>query len=111
MNERDLSQKTPPRCTSPRKGTPDNTEGIYPADTSKKDPDSQTGHQDAAAAAISPNAQPPRTEAPMFVIDHTWVPPPTKHNYFRNNILRNKISVNYFLSVFFQHGTMTLLFL
>jgi hypothetical protein len=33
MNERDLSQKTPPRHTSPPRGTPDNTEGVYPADT------------------------------------------------------------------------------
>jgi hypothetical protein len=63
MNERDLSQKTPPRHTSPRRGTPDATEDIYPADTSRKDPDSQTGHQDAAAAAISPNAQPHSTKA------------------------------------------------
>ncbi len=29
MNERDLSQKTPPRCMSPQRGTPDNNEGIY----------------------------------------------------------------------------------
>jgi hypothetical protein len=77
MNERDFSQKTPPRRMSPRRGTPDNNEGIYPADTSRKDLDSQTGHQDAATAAISPNAQPLSTEAPLFVIDCTWVPPHT----------------------------------
>ncbi len=36
---------------------------------------------------------------------------PLKHNNCRNNILRNKKTVNYFLNVFFQYGTMTLLFL
>jgi hypothetical protein len=78
MNERDLSQKTPQRRTSLQRGTPDATEGIYPADTSRKYSDLQTGHQDAAAAAISPNTQTHSTEAPLFVIDHTGVPPPTK---------------------------------
>ncbi len=97
MNERDLSQITPPRCTSPRKGTPDNTKGIYPANTSKKDPDLQTGHQDAAAAAISPNAQPPRTEAPMFVIDHTWVLPPTKAQLFQEQHLEKQKNSQLFL--------------
>jgi hypothetical protein len=111
MNERDLSQKTPSRCTSPRRGTPDAIEGIYPADTSRKDPDWQTGHQDAAAAAISPNAQPHSTEAPLFVIDHTWVPPPTKAQLLQEQHLAKQKTVNYFLSVFFQYGTKTLLFL
>jgi hypothetical protein len=92
MNERDLSQKTPPRCTNPQRGTPDT-----PADTSKKDPDWQTGHQDAAAAAISPNSQPPSTEAPLFVIDHTWVPPPTKAQLLQEQHLEKQKNSQLFL--------------
>jgi hypothetical protein len=91
MNERDLSQKTPPRCMSLQRETPDNTEGIYPADTSRKDLDQQIGHQDAAAAAISPNAQPPSPERHLclsLIILGYHHPP--KHDYCRIIILRNK---------------------
>ncbi len=97
INERDLSQKTPPRHTSLQRGTPDNTEGIYPADTSRKDPDLQTGHQDAAAAAISPNAQPPSTEAPLFVIDHTLVPPPTEAQLLQEQHIKKQKNSRLFL--------------
>jgi hypothetical protein len=97
MNERDLSQKTPPRCTSLQRGTPDATKGINPADTSRKDLDWQTSHQDAAAAAISPNVQPPRTEAPLFVIDHTWVPPSTKAHLLQKQHLEKQKNSQLFL--------------
>jgi hypothetical protein len=69
MNERDLSQKTPQRRMSPQQGKAEATEGIYSADTFRKDPDLQTGHHNVAAAAISPNDQPHSTEAPLFVIE------------------------------------------
>ena len=96
---------------SPRRGTPDNNEGIYPAETSRKDPDSQTDRQDAAAAAISqmPSLLVQRHLCLSLIILGYHHPP--KYNCCRNNILRNKQTVNYFLSVFFQYGTMTLLFL
>jgi hypothetical protein len=90
MNDRDLPQIPPQKRTSLQRGTPNITEGIYPADTSRKDTDLQTGHQDAAAAAISPYAQPHSTEAPLFVLTILGYPHPPKHNYCWNNILRNK---------------------
>ncbi len=105
MNERDLSQKSQPRCTSLQRGTPDATEGIYPADTSRKDSNWQIGHQDPAAAAILVQ----RHLCLLLTILGYHHPP--KHNYCRKNILRKKKTVNYFLSVFFQNGTKTLLFL
>jgi hypothetical protein len=46
MSERNLSKKTPPRHTSLQRRTPDNNEGIYPADTSRKDHDSQTASEE-----------------------------------------------------------------
>jgi hypothetical protein len=107
MNQRELSQKTPQRCTSQQRGTPEATEGIYPANPSRKDPDSQTAHQHAAAA-ISPNAQHHSSEAPLFVIDHTGVAPPTKAQSLQEQNLENKKTVNYFLIVFIQNGTKTL---
>ncbi len=54
---------------SPQQGKAEATEGIYSADTFRKDPDLQTGHHNVAAAAISPNDQPHSTEAPLFVIE------------------------------------------
>jgi hypothetical protein len=57
----------------------------------------QTGHQDAAATAISPNAQPPSTEAPLFVIDHTWVPPPTKAQLLQEQHLEKQKNSQLFL--------------
>jgi hypothetical protein len=98
INQRDLSQKTPQRCTSLQRGTPEATEGIYPADPSRKKPDSQTAHQHAEKA-ISPNAQPHSSEAPLFVIDHTGVASPTEAQLLQEKILRIKKNVNYFLIV------------
>jgi hypothetical protein len=74
MNQRDLSQKTPQRHTSLQRGTPEVSD---PADASRKDRDSQTAYQHTAAA-LTTNAKPHSSEATLFVIDHTGVPPPTK---------------------------------
>jgi hypothetical protein len=70
--------------------------GIYPADTSRKDPDSQTAHQHAAVA-ISPNAQPHSSEAPLFVIVHSRVAPPTKAQLLLEQHLENKKAHQLFL--------------
>ena len=57
----------------------------------------KTGHQDVAAATISPNAQPHSTEAPLFVIDHTGVPLPTKAQLLQEqHIEKQKNSQLYF---------------
>jgi hypothetical protein len=82
---------------SPQRGTPDATEGIYPADTSRKNPDLQTGHQDAVAAAISPNTQPHSTKAPLFVVDNTGVPPPTEAQLLQEQHLEKEKNRQLFL--------------
>jgi hypothetical protein len=88
--------KTPQRCTSPRRGTPKATRNIYPADPPPKDPDSQTAYQHAAAA-ISPNAQPHSSEAPLFLIDYTGVPPPNNAQLLQGQHLEKQKKLQRFL--------------
>jgi hypothetical protein len=45
------------------------------------------------------------TEAPLFVIDHTWVPPPTEAQFLQDE------QQLFLWTVFFQFGIKTLLFL
>jgi hypothetical protein len=68
------SQKTPPQRMSPRKGRPEEKEGLFPSDPSPKDPESETAYQ-YAATAVSPNAKYQGSEAPLYSIDYTGKPP------------------------------------
>jgi hypothetical protein len=60
---------------SPRKGRPEEKEGMYPSDPSQKDSESETAYQ-YTAAAVSPNAQHQGSEAHLYSIDYTDKPPP-----------------------------------
>jgi hypothetical protein len=51
----------------------------------------------AAAAAISLNAQASSTEAPMFVMDHAWVPPPNKAQLLQEQHLEKQKNSQLFL--------------
>jgi hypothetical protein len=82
--------------TSLQIGTPEASEGIYPADASIKDRDSQTAYQHAAAV-ISPNAKPHSSEATLFVIHHTGVPPPTKVQLLQEEYLEKQNNHQLFL--------------
>ncbi len=79
------------------RGTPEASEVIYPADASRKDRDSQIAYQHAAAA-INPNAKSHSSEATLFVIDHTGIPPPTKAQLLQEqNLEYKKTIINFFI--------------
>ncbi len=65
----------PKQRMSPRKGRPEDKEGMNPSNPSPKEPEPVTAYQYAVATA-SPNAQHQGSKSPLYSIDYTGDPPP-----------------------------------